>query len=169
MKRSVQMLWRNTDGAVAPIVALSLVGLIAVGGIAFDYARMASLDTELQDAADQAALAAAGQLDGQTGACARAAAAASSLLTNNTLFANESGQGRAIDVDNEGTCDASGKIKFYQSYDQATDTPGDEATTDAEAKVVIVDVNPREAFFAFTPIVAATRSGNLGAEAVASL
>jgi Flp pilus assembly protein TadG len=164
-----QRLWRSTDGAVAPVVALSLVALIAAGGIAFDYARMASLDSELQDAADQAALAAAGQLDGQAGACARAAAAASNLVNNNTLFANETGGVRAIVVDNEADCDATGKIRFYKSYDQATDTPGDEATTDAEAKVVIVAVNPREAFFALTPIVAAVRSGDLNAEAVASL
>ena len=40
----------RTEGAVAPTIALSLSALIAVGGIAFDYARMASLDTELQDA-----------------------------------------------------------------------------------------------------------------------
>ena len=59
MRRIFQQLWTRTDGAVAPTVALSLVGLIAAGGIAFDYARMASLDTELQSAADQAALGAA--------------------------------------------------------------------------------------------------------------
>ena len=73
-------LWKDERGAVSPTVALSLVGLIASGGIAFDYAQLAALDTELQQAADQAALAAATQLDGATGACVRAAAAASSLL-----------------------------------------------------------------------------------------
>jgi Flp pilus assembly protein TadG len=169
MMRAIRQLWTNADGSVAPTVALTLTGLIAAGGLAFDYARMASLDTELQDAADQAALAAAGQLDRQSGACARAAAAASALLSNNTLFANESGGARAITVDNESTCDATGNIRFYKSYDQATDTPGDAATTDADAKVVIVSVNPRQAYFALTPIVAALSSGNIGAEAVASL
>ena len=49
---------RSTSGAVAPTVALSLFALIATSGIAFDYARMAAMDTELQNAADQAALAA---------------------------------------------------------------------------------------------------------------
>src|SRR3546814_2886644 len=52
---------RSEAGAVAPTVALSLFGLIAAGGLAFDYARLASLDTELQNAADHAALAAASQ------------------------------------------------------------------------------------------------------------
>src|SRR5205809_6337701 len=124
MGRSALNIYRSDDGAVAPLLAISLFALIAAGGIAFDYARMASMDTELQDAADQAALAAASQLDGQTGACARAAAAASSLVNNNTLFANETGGARAVVVDNESTCDATGKIRFYKSYDQATDTPG---------------------------------------------
>ena len=71
--------WRDlrnsTDASVAPTVALSLVALIACGGLAFDYARLATLDTELQSAADQAVLAAASQLDGESGACRRAVAA----------------------------------------------------------------------------------------------
>ncbi len=119
MSRSVRTLWRNADGAVAPMVALSLVGLVAAGGIAFDYARLASMDTELQDAADQAALAAASQLDGQTGACARAAAAASALVANRTMFANDNANATAINVQSTGesACDATGKVRFYQSYD----------------------------------------------------
>ena len=76
MKRHVGSIGGNEGGAVAPTVALSLFALIGAGGIAFDYARMASLDTELQNAADQAALAAATQLDKQDGAIARATAAA---------------------------------------------------------------------------------------------
>src|SRR5512134_74180 len=97
----------DVSGAVAPTVALSLFALIGAGGIAFDYARLASLDTELQNAADQAALAAATQLDGESGACARAAAAAAGLLSNETLFANEAAT-RAITVTNEAACDAAG-------------------------------------------------------------
>ena len=95
MPRSILRLLRSDDGAVAPTVALSLTALIAAGGLAFDYARLASLDTELQNAADQAALAAASQLDGEAGACSRAANAAVSMLANQTLMANESGGTRA--------------------------------------------------------------------------
>src|SRR5262252_6830296 len=129
MRRSGPQLFRNTDGAVAPTVALSLVALIAVGGVAFDYARLASMDTELQDAADQAALAAASQLDRQSGACVRAGAAAATLLTNNTLFANE-GSGIAVVVPTGSITDCTGNssIHFYQTYDQDTDTPGAAAT-----------------------------------------
>jgi Flp pilus assembly protein TadG len=166
-------LWRNVDGAVAPTVALSLTALIAAGGIAFDYSRVASMHTELQDAADQAALAAASQLDRQDGACARAAAAASSLLSNKTFFANDTGSttGTTVEVPTSGVTDCSGNayIKFYQSYDQTTDTPGAAADADSNAKVVIVDINPRQTTYFLTPIVAAFHSGNIGAEAVATL
>ena len=168
MGRSVGRIWKDNDGAVAPTVALSLVALIAAGGIAFDYARMASLDTELQQAADQAALAAASQLDGQSGACARASAAAVGLLSNQTLFGNDGG-GTAVTITGEAPCDATGFIRFYQSYDQSTDSDGPAATSDANAKVVEVQVDARHAKFALTPIVAALRSADFSAEALASM
>ena len=160
---------QDARGSVAPTVALSLVALLAAGGVAFDYARLASMDTELQNAADQAALAAAGQLDGNAGACARAAAAAAGLLANETLFANDAIASRAITVNNESTCDATGVVQFYQSYNKNTDAFGAAATSDANARVVLIRVNPREAVYALTPIVNAIRSGNISAEAVASL
>jgi len=168
MKR--RSFWLGDDsGAVAPIVGLSLFALVGATGIAFDYARLASMDTELQNAADQAALAAATQLDGEAGACARAAAAAAGLLSNETLFANDSTASRAIVVQNESACDATGSIQFYQSYDQNADTFGPAATSEADARVVLVRVDPREAVYALTPVVGAFRSGNISAEAIAAL
>ena len=163
MIRAIRRLLKSSSGAVAPTVALSLFGLIAAGGIAFDYARMAGMDTELQSAADQAALAAASQLDGNTDACARAAAAAATMLSNKTLFANDS-QGTAINVQQEATCDATGKIRFWQ--DKGKTTPADDGSN---AKFVEVEVDPREAFYALTPIVAAVSSGQMKAVAFAGL
>jgi len=168
MPRSGQNLLKNTKGSVAPTIALALVGLIAAAGIAFDYSRMATMHTELQDAADQAALAAASQLDGQTGACARAAAAASNLLTNKTYFA-AFGAGRDVTVQNEGTCAANAHIKFYKAYDQTTDVPGAAADADDNAKFVIVTVDARQANYALTPIVGLFNSGSIAATAVATL
>ena len=90
--------WRRLTGtkrgAIAPTVALSLFALIGVGGIAFDYAHLAAMDTELQQAADQAALAAATQLDRSDGAQERATAAiqnptSTRLAANLTRFAND--------------------------------------------------------------------------------
>ncbi len=160
--------WRDEGGAVAPTVAMSLFGLIAVGGVAFDYARLASLDTELQQGADQAALAAATQLDGKTGTCSRAAAAAVDLITNQTRFANDgSAEGSNVVIASEPTCDAVGNVKFYSSYTSAATNTA--ATSDANAKYVSVTVNARKAVYALTPIVALLDSGNVQNTAVAGL
>jgi len=163
MRSSDRNLLSNTSGAVAPTIALSLVALITAGGIAFDYARMASMDTELQGAADQAALAGASQLDGETGACARAAAAAATMVANQTRMSND-GNGLAIVVPNEATCDATGQVRFYQNASKTT-----AATSDANAKFVEVQVNSRAARYAFTPIVGLFSSGAINAVAFAGL
>ena len=171
MTRLGQTLWRNADGAVAPTVALSLTALIAAGGIAFDYARMASMDTELQSAADQAALAAASQLDGKADACERAVAAAQNMVANQTLMAND-GVGRAVTISDPGVCgadssitfDASASVRFYQ--DEAKTTPSDD---DSNAKFVEVQVDDRQANYALTPIVAAFNSGQMHAVAFAGM
>src|SRR4051812_2332566 len=132
MRRSGRGLLKNDDGAVAPTIALSLVALIAVGGVAFDYARMGSMDTELQSAADQAALAAAAQLDNNAGSCARAATAARNMLANRTYMANDgNASGIAITIPLETTCDAVGQVRFWQNITKTT-----AATNDANAKFV---------------------------------
>lgn len=163
MRPPIHRLISDCSGAVAPTIALSLIALIAAGGVAFDYSRMASLDTELQNAADQAALAAASQLDGEAGACARAAAAASNMVANLTLMANDGGS-TAINIVNEGACDAIGSVRFYQDIGKANP-----ATSDADARFVEVTVDPRRANFALTPVVAAFTSGDLVASAFAGL
>src|SRR4051812_19541090 len=158
MRRSVRSLWRNSEGSVAPTVALSLVALIAAGGVAFDYAQLAEMDTELQQAADQAALAAATQLDGKPNAIVRAEAAAQSMITNVTKFADDGG----------GSAGGGMTFTFYDSYNQATDTYGTVVTADATAKVVRVSIGTRTAKYALTPIVGAI-SGSSTASAVASV
>src|SRR4051812_31978304 len=111
MKRLVDSLYRSNNGAVAPTLALSLFALVAMGGIAFDYARLASLDTELQDGADQAALAAASQLDQTSGSIQRATAAAQSLFANETLMASHSNaDGRFVTIPT---------VEFYDTKAQA--------------------------------------------------
>src|SRR5687768_16182229 len=132
MRQSFGALSKSISGAVAPTVALSLFALIAAGGVAFDYARLASMDTELQSAADQAALAAASRLDGEPRACARAAAAAQGLVANETRMANETGSTRAVTIEDPGVCEAAAEegesgeiafdpdasIRFYSSIDK---------------------------------------------------
>jgi Flp pilus assembly protein TadG len=161
-----RLAWNDRSGAVAPTVALSLFGLIAAGGLAFDYARMASMDTELQNAADQAALAAASQLDGTSTACVRAGQAARSLIANRTRMANDA-SGLAITVANETICDATGSIKFYRNADRSGAVIG--VADFAAAKFVEVTVGSRTAKFALTPITDLLSSGAIGAKAYAGL
>jgi hypothetical protein len=117
------------------------------------------MDSELQSAADQAALAAVTQLNGQSGAIARASAAARSLVINKTTFAND-GLDPKVMVP---------VLTFYRGYDKATDAYGAITTSDLDAKVVRVEVGARQAFYALTPIVARLSSGNMTAEAVAGI
>jgi hypothetical protein len=136
---------------------------MACGGLAFDYAQLASLDTELQQAADQAALAGATQLDGTIGAVERATAAAQSLLANETRFANDgNASGRAVTVPT---------AVFYSTR---ADAEGDtnsftDVTRFRDARFIRVAVATRRARYALTPIVGLISSPDLGAEAVAGL
>ncbi|MFN5085103.1 MAG: pilus assembly protein TadG-related protein [Novosphingobium sp.] len=145
-------------GAIAPTFAIGLFVLVGMAGISFDYARLATLDTELQTAADQAALAAASQLDGNSGAITRATNAASGLVTNKTIFG-----------ENGGTAVAIAAPTFYKSYNSDTDTFGATTTVDSEASVVKVAVVARKAFYALTPVIGLFNSGDINAEAVAGL
>ena len=169
MAYRLRHLLAGDSGNVAPTVALSLFALLGAGGIAFDYSRMASLDTELQNAADQAALAAASQLDGTTGSRARATAAASQLVANLGLFANDDSD-RLLDIPSNG-------VAFCSAYDDdLPPNPSDDpaaptgctlAVGDSDAKVAVVTMAPRKALFAFTPIVGAINSGDFMAQAAA--
>jgi hypothetical protein len=133
---------------------------------------MAALDTELQNAADQAALAAASQLDGREGACTRAVAAAIGIITNGSLMAND-GQGLEVTIGESSVCgadeieitdDPDASIRFFQ--DKAATVA---ATDVSQANFVEVTVDPRRANFALTPIVAAFNSSDLAASARAGL
>src|SRR3546814_8487383 len=93
------------------------------------------MDSELQNAADQAALAGASQLDGQNGACLRASAAATTLVANLTLLAND-GDGTAVTLPPEPDCDAAGQIRFWQDGEKttaATDDRSEEHTSELQS------------------------------------
>jgi Flp pilus assembly protein TadG len=155
--RTSRTLLSCTSGAVAPTVALALIGLIAAGGIAFDYSRLVGMHSELQNAADQAALAAATQLNGKAGARANARDKAQNLVTNRTLIANEAGGTRQIAM-------PSVSILFYQDRDGTT-----AATTDANARFAKVTTDGRQVFYALTPVVSLISSGSIVATAMAGL
>lgn len=165
--RLIIELGASRQGAVAPTLALSLFGLIAAGGLAFDYARLAAMDTELQQAADQAALAAATQLDRSTGAQDRASTAIQAadnsdrLARNLTRFANDS-VGGSVEITN---------ITFCSAFDDSVadnSVACEETADDTNSRFVMVTTELRTANFALTPVVAAF-SGSITASAVAGV
>ena len=168
MLRALHKLRKGTRAAVAPTVALSLFALIGMGGVAFDYAHLVALDTELQQAADNAALAAATQLDRSDAAQARAAAAiqnpgSNRLAANLTRFANDdSASGGVVEITD---------ITFCSEFDDAiadTTAACTVAAGDNDSAFVIVTTELRTANFALTPVVAAL-SGTISASAVAGV
>ena len=151
MWRALGKLARDTQGAVAPTVALSLFALIAAGGIAFDYARLAALDTELQNAADQAALAAASQLDGRAGACAARPARPRTCSSIKALMANDGSCDRRIVVADEAGLRCNRQDPFLPG--QGQDQPPRRATpTPSSSRSRSIRAPP---YYALTPIVGA--------------
>ena len=161
--------WSNESGASAALYALALPALVGMVGIGFDYSRIAAMDTELQNAADQAALAGATQLDQIGGSIARATAAArNGLVTNSTYFANDGdASGTTVAVGDIGT-----GVFFYETLAdaEAGTNPVDTSASDADSKArfIRVRVDTRTANFALTPVVSAFQS-SITAEAVAGI
>ena len=151
---STKRFFGDESGAVAATYALALIPLVAFAGVAFDYARVMGLDSELQNGADQAALAAASQLDGRPGACERAVAAATGMLDNLAVLSSES-QYVTVSETND-SCDQDGFVRFYS--DKAKTAASD--YTDARFVEVVVDA--RRMNYSLLPIVGtygATLSG----------
>ncbi len=165
MKTRQDHLRNDEGGAVAALYALALPVLVAMAGVGFDYARIASLDTELQNAADQAALAGATQLNQNANSIVRATSAAQGgLAANSTLFANDSG-GSSVSVPTTG-------VFFYQTKADAEAGANaidkTAANADTLARFIRVKVATRTANYALTPVVGAF-SGSIDAEAVAGI
>ncbi len=168
--------WGDDSAAVAAIYAIALPALILVGGVAFDYTRLVGMDTELQNGADQAALAGATQLDKGTNACARAGNAAVGMLRNVTLF---SATGNDVQFNGGATITLAAdqcaaftgtnafSVRFFKTYVAQGDAGNVLATTDADARYVEVRADEETTRYSFTPIAPLLRT--LTARAVASM
>jgi Flp pilus assembly protein TadG len=169
MPRLIEAFWRDRLGAISPMYAMALIALIAIAGVGFDYGRLMAMHTELQNAADQAALAAATQLDGRTDAIERARAAATATFATATSgFVNKT----RISTDAEGRPVTRLTFTFFDGYGEpdgfARDRTGNETEVGTDAKVVRVVVDDRGVRYALTPIVDAVY-GSVPASAMAML
>src|SRR5689334_17606031 len=153
--------WRDTDGLMAPYVAVMLPVLVGFALLALDASRRMSLQTQMQAAADSLALAGARELNKQAGAESRAISAMANAHTStaNTVF----GAGSSPTLDYT--------FAFYSSLPPASDgIGGSVASGDSDAKYAAVKITPQT----WSTILPATFLSNsstnafaVGAEAVA--
>lgn len=88
MARGSGMSFRERQkGAFLVMMAVLVVVLIGIAALAIDIGRAIALRAEMQNAVDAAALAAAVELDGKTGAQVRARAAARNALIHDSRYA----------------------------------------------------------------------------------
>ena len=146
-------------GSVAAYAALFSVVAVGGGALAVDFGRSVLLRSQMQNAADAAALASVVHLDGKDGARARAAAVATNAVSNrSSMPAGE--DDTALEV---------ASVDFYATLAPAPVA----ATTDLEAKAVEVTLKPQTVSYILAPVLKQmTGSGNteiqLAARAVAT-
>ncbi len=122
----LKSLWKDRAGSVTVYAAVFSVVAIGAGALVIDYGRAALLNTEMQSAADAAAMSGAFHLDGKDGARARATSVAVSAL-NNTSGIPDGGGATQLTVN-------PAQIFFYSQI-----TPDKvAATSDLDAKIIEV-------------------------------
>jgi len=144
----LRSLVRDVKGAIVIYIALIAPVLIGVGALTLDLGRLITLNTELQSAADAAALAGARELNRFPGAIDRAGAAAAGATANNQTFATDGG-GKQVVVDPKPCADppVAPCIRFLKDLPGDDDDPITAAnltTSDSLARFIEVYVGSRE-------------------------
>lgn len=144
-------------GAVAIYVGLTSVVMLGFGALVVDGGRLFTVHTELQNAADAAALAGAAELDGNTDAITRACAAAQGeIFKNSQSFYNEGSLSRTVDFPT-GSC-PNDNIKFLHELPSLDDDPsdplGDYVTSDpTAARFIWVTTPNRNVGYLIAPVL----------------
>ncbi len=143
----LKSLARDTSGTVAIYLAIIMPMMFGVGALTMDLGRLMTLNTELQHAADAAALAGARELDRFPGAMAKASTAAAGAVQNLQTFANDGG-GTQVLIDASTCADppVAPCIRFLKSLPDADDDPIEAkhvTTLDDEARFIDVHVGSR--------------------------
>ncbi|MCH9051888.1 MAG: hypothetical protein IIA72_12515 [Proteobacteria bacterium] len=138
---------RDRRGAVAVYIAIITPVMIGIGALTLDLGRVITLHSELQYAADSAALAGARELDRFTGAIARARAAAAGGVVNIQTFATDGGTKQVtIDVTECAFPPVPPCVRFLKSLPADDDDPiqpSDVTTSDDDARFMEVHVGAR--------------------------
>ncbi|WP_181182244.1 MULTISPECIES: pilus assembly protein TadG-related protein [unclassified Mesorhizobium] len=91
MLGTVKAFWNDQRGIAMILVAIMIPVLVGFAILAIDFSRASGLHNDLQKGVDALALAAAAELDGRADSTERATRAATTLLTNKTLFSTSGG------------------------------------------------------------------------------
>ncbi len=131
---------RDVSGAVAPLFAVGLIGLVSVGALAWDIGRGYALRSELEAAVDAAALAGATQLDGKTDAITRATSAAKTALVQNSNRLGDDYQAATVRTGDT--------IQFLSNLTDPRSGTADDGTsaltaTDSKANFIEITLAPR--------------------------
>lgn len=98
---------RDEDGTLLVFFMVCTIAILGIVALSFDMGRRAATQTDMQAFADNVALAAAGELDGEPDAAARATRAANTVINaaNEQIKAGTAGQTATLSLD---------LIEFYE-------------------------------------------------------
>ena len=155
----MKKLLRDQCGAAAPFLAATIFLLIGIGALAVELPRMANFTTDLQNAADAAALAGAAELTGLNGSINRATNAAISAFSNAQKF----GSGSSTITLTAANIDF---LSALPSSDSTSIPSSDVTTTDGDARFIRVTIANQGINFTFASIFGVTNA-TAGVTAVA--
>lgn len=153
---TVRRLAADTSGAILAMSVVLLIFVLGTGGLILDFARVWNAQSELQAFADHAALTAAGELDGNAGAIARANAALDQLVEDRQHYANEP-------VRLDSTSLTARFLRDLPADDRDNNLAPFLTTNDAQARFVHVQLDPYTVSTVFADILL-TVSGNAGVD-----
>ena len=157
---------RADRGVIAVMLAIMLAAILGVMALAVDLGRAWNLQTELQNAADAAALAGATQLDNKPGAIFRARLAAetsgNALSENRQRFATDN-------ADDWNVVITAPDVRFLQSLNPRIYIDETDVDADQQAEFIEVTIAPRRVDFMFAAVVGAVTSASPSGMAVAGL
>ena len=136
----MKALWKvigAEGGGVAVYGAMVAMTAIGAGAVAVDVGRMTILRTQMQDAVDARAMAAAAQLDGRDGSRNRADIVAQTVMTQSSAIPEDEAE---LEVKT---------VTFYSQYSPTKIA----ATTDQNARFVEVVMEGRQVGFFFEPVL----------------
>lgn len=120
--------FRKQRGALLVMLAILIIVLVAIAALALDLGRLFVLRSEVQNAVDAAALAAAAELDSKSDARLRARQASRQLLVERGIYMGEFTAAKDLQDD---------QYTFYSSIDPIKEP----ATSDADARFVDITID----------------------------